>query len=299
MSHSLEVTPKETAMGGFAFPVICSHSTNLSYCVDATKSTAEAACALMTVTITSQYAQFGYTFTGVSTLSNGTKRCEWEGRNPSNQTKTYQSAILTTKSGLCPAQDSPPPEQVIFSRNGRWFPQELDSKRCFRSCEYSNGQSFNYKHYVFTNGVMTNFTENMSNRLKSTQTFCDPVPEPSRNSQGEITYDAGCEDNMFKVFCDFVEWFRSDSEMPEAPDVQSKNLDLGNIDGSKINIDIVRGGNHCLPPFERDFTINIMNVSYTHHAKVDLMDICSSLWSMGNFFRVMYLMSAAFIIFRK
>jgi hypothetical protein len=299
MSHSLEVTSKEVSMGGFAYTTICSHATDLNYCVKA-DSGAEAACALMNVKITSQYPQYGYSFTEVSTLSNGVKRCEWEGRNPSNGAKAYQSAQLYTKSGLCPAQDQPPPVQVIFSRNGRWFPQELSSKRCFRSCNYANGQSFDYKHYVFTNGVLTNFTENMNNRLKSVEEFCEPEPEPSRNSQGEITYDAGCEDNMFSVFCDFVEWFRSDAEMPEAPKVEQTNLDLGSkLDGSKINIDVSRGGSECLPAFERDFTINIMNVSYTHHAKVDLFEICSHLWSLGNFFRVMYLISAAFIIFRK
>ena len=112
-SFALEVTSKEIAMGGFAYSTICSHPTDLNYCVKATDGP-EAACALMNVQITSQYPQYGYSFTGVQKLSNGVKRCSWEGRNPSNGAKEYQSAELYTKSGLCPAKDKPPPVQVIF-----------------------------------------------------------------------------------------------------------------------------------------------------------------------------------------
>lgn len=295
-SFALEVTQKEISMGGFAFPVICSHPSNLSYCVDATKSSAEAACALMNVTITSQYAEYGYTFTGVSTLSNGIKRCEWEGRNPSNQTKTYQSAALSTKTGLCPVQDAPPPAQVVFSRNGRWFPQELESNRCFRSCEYSNGKSFEYKHYAFTNGVMTNFTENMSSRLKSNQKFCDPVPEPSRNDQGEITHDANCDDSFLTVFCNFVEWYRSDAEMPEAPKVESEQLNLGYIKADHVHIE-ANADNLCFAPVEFNMFLPWSRTEVKQEVRFDAM--CGGIDSFGNFLRALYLLHAALIIFRR
>lgn len=294
-SFALEVTPKEIAMGGFAFPVICSHPTNLSYCVKAERGP-EAACNLMGVTITSNYSTYNYSFVGVSTLSNGVNRCEWEGRNPSNNSKTYESAQLYNKSGLCPVQGSPPPEQVVFSRNGRWFPQELHNKRCYRSCMYSNAQSFNYKHYAFTNGVMTNFTENMSNRLESTQEFCDAVPEPSRNSQGEITYDAGCEDNMFKVFCDFVEWFRSDSEMPEAPSVENEQLNLGYIKADWVSTNLP-ANTTCFDPVEFNFFLPWSRTEVKQEVRFEAF--CNGVDSFGNFLRALYLLHAALIIFRR
>lgn len=294
MSHSLEVTQKDKDMGGFAFPVICAHPTDLTLCVKQDQGV-KAVCDLYAVKLDTRY---GYTYIGTSGTT--TIACLYEGKNPFNGTKASTTQQLTFKNGLCPSAGNPPPVQVLFSRTGRWFSQELSGKRCFRSCEYSNGQSFDYKHYVFTNGVMTNFTEKMDSRLTSNALFCDPEPEPSRNDQGEITYEAGCEDNMFKVFCDFVEWYRSDAEMPSAPDVANKDKDIGvTLDTSRVNIDVVTGGSVCVPVFERDLSFNIMSQTYTHHASVDLYPICSAMWQMGNFFRIFYLMTAAFIIFRK
>lgn len=293
MSHSFTVTQKEIDMGGFPFNVVCSHATLLQYCTN--QGDYNGACALWQVTLDSRY---GFSFSGVQTASNGMRYCLWKGKNPANGTPFDTTQYLTEKVGLCPSEGHPPPEQVAFGRTGRWFPQELENKRCYRSCMYSNAQSFNYKHYVYTNGVMTHFTENTSDRLKSTAEFCTAVVEPARNSDGEITHDANCDDSFLTVFCNFVEWYRSDAEMPDAPPVSNDQLNLGYIDGSKVNIPVSTDGSQCLPKFERDFSFSIMNQTFTHKAEVDLYPICSTLWSLGNFFRIMYLLTACYIIFR-
>lgn len=291
-SFALEVTQKEIDMGGFAFPVYCSDPSDLSYCVPQTQG-AEPACYIYGLHLAPEY---GYSFSGVKNMENGTTRCEWLGRNPNTGLEAYASVQIYSKNGLCPTKDNPPPAQVVFSRNGRWFPQELPAERCYRSCMYSNAQSFTHKHYVFTNGVMTNFTENMSNRLKSKEQFCEQDPEPSRNDAGEITYDAGCEDNVFSVFCDFVEWFRSDSEMPEAPKVESEQINLG-----YIKTDWVRTNNDhntvCFEPVEFHFFIPWSRNEVKQ--EVNFQPLCDGIDSFGNFLRALYLLHAALIIFRR
>lgn len=286
-------TQQEIAMGGFAFPVICSHPTDLNYCVKA-EDGEDAACALMTVTLSSQASIYSPSYSGIEVLSNGQRRCKWTGTNPVNGSPWSFTATLSTKAGLCPIKDNPPPVQVVFSRNGRWFPQELDNSRCFRSCEYSNAQSFTHKHYTFTNGVMTNFAEDMSNRLKSKALFCTAQPEPSRNSDGEITYDAGCEDNMFAVFCDFVEWFRSDSEMPEAPPVEAEQLNLGYIKVDHMLIED-NATNTCFAPIEFNMFLPWSRTEVKKEVSFDAM--CGGIDQFGNFLRALYILHGALIIF--
>lgn len=291
MTHAT-ATPKDIAMGGYAFPVVCTSPTDLNYCVKASESDAEKqACFLWQVKLDPTY---GYAFTAVQSLSNGTKQCLWTGKIPSNGAVSYYTIALTYKNGLCPVKDAPPPEQVVFSRTGRWFPQELSTKRCYRSCEYQNGQSFDYKQYTFTNGVMTTFTEKMNSRLQSTQTFCDPVPEPARNDQGEITYDANCADSFLTVFCNFVEWYRSDAEMPTAPEVQSEQINLGYIKADHVLIES-NVQNQCFQPIEFNFFLTWSRDEVKQEISFDA--ICSKIYEYGNLWRACYLLAACFVIF--
>lgn len=298
MTHAL--TDLENSMKGFAEDTVCSHPTDLNYCAKFSEGDAEKkACDLyFNANLSSQNSNREYSGSyTVSTLTNGTKRCDFPYKIKDSTTQGVFNQALITRSAMCPIKDSSPPELVKFSRQGRWFPQELSSNRCYKNCEYSNGQSFSAKHFVFTNGVVTEFTEDSSNRLRSKQLFCNMLPEPIRNSDGETTYDAGCDDAVFKVFCEFVEWYRSDAEMPESPKVEHEKLDVGMLDSSRINLQI--GTYECNPAFERDFTFSIMRQSYTYHASVDLYPICSALYGMGNFFRIFYLVIGGLIIFRK
>lgn len=297
-THAL--TDLEKSMNGFAENTVCSHPTDLNFCAKVSEGDAEnKACGLyFNANLASQNSNREYTGSyTVSTSTSGTKRCDFPYKIKDSTTTGVFNQALITRSAMCPVKEAPPPEIVKFSRQGRWFPQELSGTRCYRNCEYSNGQSFSAKHFVFTNGVVTEFTEDSSNRLKSKQLFCNMLPEPIRNSDGETTYDANCDDAFLTVFCEFVEWYRSDAEMPEAPKPEHNKLEIGSLDGSRINLDIATY--QCLPAFERDFTMTIMGKSYTHHASVDLYPICSKLYEMGNFFRIFYLITGAFIIFRK
>lgn len=122
--------------------------------------------------------------------------------------------------------------------------------------------------------------------------------EPIRDSSGEVTYESNCDDATFKQICDFINWFRNESEMPEAPPVENKSLQLeldGNS-GSNIDFDVSR--HECNPVYETDLAFTIMNQQFVHKATFDAAQICSSLFSLGNFFRIMYLVIAAYIVFR-
>lgn len=289
MTHSLEVTDLETGHGAFAFPTICSHS-NLSYCVNANDGEV-AACALYQPTLDTTKS---FVFQGVQTISNGTKRCSWKGKNPVNNTDVYASAQLIYKLGVCPEKDAPPPEIIKFGRQGRWFPQELTSNRCYKTCEYSNGQSFQYKHLLFTNGVITEFTENSNSRLKSTQKFCYMQPEPIRDSTGEITYESNCNDATFKQLCDFINWFRNDSEMPDAPEVKTEQINLAYIKTDHVHI-TSDANNLCFDPYVFDFYLPFSQQRSTQEIKFDSM--CSKINEYGNLWRALYLLAACYIIF--
>ncbi|MDH2648682.1 hypothetical protein R4646_17750 [Acinetobacter baumannii] len=288
-SSSFAVDPKVTQMGGFPYTVVCSHATNLDFCADARVANAkETACRLWMTQLNSTYS---YSFDSV--VSGSPDYCMYSGRNPSNGAKVTTTQQLTTKSGLCPPQGDPPPTTVIFSRQGRWFPQELEDKRCFRNCLYSGGQNFSYKHYSFTNGIMTEFTS-ISGGLKSQEQFCDAKPEPVRNSEGEITYDAGCEDNMFKVFCDFVEWFRSDSEMPTAPEVENKSLAIDqHLKTDWVLLDDNR--QVCFEPVQFDLYLPFSGDEFKYEMSFD--NLCNKFYEFGNIWRALYLFTACFIVF--
>ncbi|WP_049066841.1 hypothetical protein [Acinetobacter seifertii] len=288
-SSSFAVEQKVTQMGGFPYPVICSHQTDLDFCVDArTGNPKETACKLWMTKLSTLY---GYSFASIVTAG-GRDTCLYKGTNPSNGSPASITQDLVPKTGLCPVADNPPPVQIIFSRQGRWFPQELEDKRCFRNCMYSGGQNFSYKHYAFTNGIMTEFTS--QGGLKSIEQFCDAKPEPVRNSQGEITYDAGCQDNMFKVFCDFVEWFRSDSEMPTAPEVENKSLAID----QHLKTDWVlleQNGYVCFDPVNFDLYLPFSGDEFKY--EMDFMNLCNKFYEFGNLWRALYLFAACFIVF--
>lgn len=289
MTHALEVTDKVKAMGGFPFPVICSDPSDLSLCVDANEGV-DQACYLFEPKLDTKS---GFSYAGTyGTYPN--ILCLWKGTNPYNGRPNSVSTTITFRTGLCPAQDQPPPVQAIFSRNGRWFPQELEDQRCFRSCLYTNGQSFDHKHYVFTNGIMTKFTERMNARLRSSQKFCEPAPEPSRNTEGEITYDANCDDSMFKVFCDFVEWYCSDTEMPDAPKVETEQLDLGLLKTDHFVIDS-NAETQCFAPIEYNSFIEFSRTEVKQEISFNFL--CSKIEEFGNLWRAMYLLTACFVIF--
>lgn len=289
-SFALTVTQKEIDMGGFAFPVTCATQSDLNYCVKTSEgNAAQKACMLYMTTLSPRYS-----FT-LSSYSGG--RCTYKGKNPDDNTDWYEFVDIVTRSALCPTVNNPPPAIVIFGRTGRWFPQELGDKRCFRSCEYSGAQSaFDYKHYSFTNGVMTQFTEKSSSRLKSVQEFCTAEPEPSKDGN-EITYASGCEDATFSQFCEFINWFKNDSEMPDAPAVEQTNLALD----QHLKTDWVDTGLNdntvCFEPVE--FNMYLPWSQTEVKKEVNFQPMCDGIDSFGNFLRALYLLHAALIVFRR
>lgn len=295
-SLAIEVTQKEIGYGTFAYNTICSSPTDLTLCAESKSGGgAEQACLLYLPKLQSQYPTYHYLFTGVSTLSNGVQRCEYQGKIPSNGQKSYQSAQLHKKTGYCPVAEAGPPDTVIFSRQGRWWPQELPDERCFRSCLYNVKAIAEYKHYVYTNGVITQF-EYSSGDLASKESFCDPEPEPSRNDQGEVNHDAGCEDAMFKVFCDFVEWYRTDGELPTAPDPEHKQLNLGYIKADHVSTGLPPN-TACFDPIEFNFFLPWSRTEVKKEVRFE--SLCNGIDSFGNFLRALYLLHAALIIFRR
>lgn len=290
-SSSFALTALEQANGGFASSSKCSHPSDLDYCVSTKNSdAAEQACMLWRNNLNQEYS---YSFTGIT---NNT--CRYEGKNPTNGQKAYQSQSLTTRAGLCPVAGSPPPNIVVFSRKGRWFPQELDNKRCYKNCEYSNGQSFTYKHYQFTNGIVTEFTEK-SDRLKSTENLCQMLVEPERDSNNEITYESNCDDAVFKQICDFINWFRHDEEMPKAPEVENKDLDLPtSLNKAVVQINPEETADFlCFPDYDFKLYLPLWNKQITHTFEFNSM--CEGIRFISNFIVVIAFMHAAFIVFRK
>jgi hypothetical protein len=289
------VTDLETGHGGFAFATICSHSTNLSFCVRAEDGPIPA-CALYQPTLNSIYS---FSFTGVQTLSNGSRRCSWKGKNPSNNQDWYASADLYNKTGLCPQKDAPPPDTVTFGRKGRWYPQELGVDRCYKSCNYSGGKSFTVKHYVFTDGIVSDFKEDRTfgGGLKSKEEFCHMEPEPVRDSDDEVTYEKNCDDSYFTIVCDFINWYRHDSEMPEAPDVTHQNLNVAtHLKTDVVDIDLA-SNTACFPDYQ--FKLFLPFSREEVEKTISFAPICQGLESFNNLLRVLYLLHAAMIIFRK
>lgn len=297
---SLADTPGalEKSMGGYAYPVTCSHPSDLNYCFDATKQDAEKkACAYALAVRSANYPTRSYNAEfSVTTLSNGVKRCQYTYKIEGVKTEYSDSDTLSSKNGLCPAQGSPPPRQVLVTRQGRWFPQELPSTRCFETCQYSNGQSFDVKHYTFTNGILSEFKEKLDSRLKSDQQFCNHEPEPIRGNDGEVTYESSCEDAVFTQICDFINWFRNDSEMPEAPQVEQKTLDVTYLKTDHVLIQD-NANNLCFDPVEFSFFLPWSRTEVKQ--EISFGQMCHGIDSFGNFLRALYLLHAAFIIFRR
>lgn len=299
-SSSFAITPLEKSMGGFAADTICASST-LDYCVPVEKpNAAMQACALYFVNNLSnqQNTNREYLSTySVENLSNGVKRCSFPYKIKDTTTTGVFQQNLVSRTALCPAVSEPPPELVMFSRQGRWFSQELDSKRCYKNCLYSNGNSFIAKHYVFTNGIITEFKEIPNNRLASQQEFCSLESEPVRNTEGETTYDANCDDAFLKVFCEFVEWYRSDAEMPEPPPVKTENLAIDsylNVGKIQVSADNTIG---CFDPIEFNLFLPFSRTEIKK--EISFSPLCTKLNTFGNFLRALYLLHAALIIFRR
>lgn len=297
--NSLADTPTQQVinLGGYPYPVVCSHPSDLNYCFDSTKPNAEQKACDYALAVESANYQGTRTYESpatTETLSNGVKRCSFKYKIQDSSTLRSSYAALSQKNGICPARDNPPPRQVLVVRQGRWWPQELPSERCFDSCKYSNGQSFDYKHLVYTNGVMTEFKESSSSRLKSQQEFCTHEPEPIRGNDGEVTYESNCEDAVFSQICDFINWFRNDAEMPEAPQVENKNLDLGHLKTDHILIEH-NAENICFEPVEFNMFLPWNRAEVKQ--EVSFSQMCSKIQSFGNLWRALYLIAAAYIIF--
>lgn len=297
-SSSFALTPEEQAFQGFAFNTICSHPSDLGFCFKADEGNAQQDACLAWMS----YMQSGQTGTNARQYSfDGARNntCYYNYVVVSTGAKGSNSQALVTRAGQCPTQGAPPPETIIFGRQGRWFPQEVAGKRCYKKCEYSvTTTTFSVKHYVFTNGILSQFTET-GERAKSLAKFCFAEPEPIRNDQGEVTEDASCSDNVFKVFCDFVNWYRTDAEMPEAPEVENKTLQIDSYlknDHVKVNPNGT-SEYQCFEPVELKFFIPLTRQETT--VSIEFYNLCNILREMSLFFHALYLLHAAFIIFRN
>ena len=296
-SSSFAITDEEKAYGGFATNAICSHPTILDYCVTEEQGGAKQACLLWLVNMQAGQSQnpnpIQWNFDSIVSDT-----CVYKGIQANTGYPNSTTRALETKEALCPTRDKPPPSQISFSRNGRWFPQELESTRCYKKCEYRVlPTTFTAKHYAFTNGVLTQFTENSNQRAGSNEKLCFNTVEPSRNSDGEIIEDSSCANNVFKVFCDFVNWYRNDSEMPEPPEVENKTLDIA----THLKTDHVRiqsnANNQCFQPVEFDLNLPWANLQVKKEISFDQM--CVAIMDFNGFLHVLYLLHAALIIFRK
>lgn len=293
-SSSFALTDLEIAMKGFAYDVVCSHPSDLNFCVRADSGNPnEAACNLRLVALRAAepHRQYLSTFE-VFTRTNGVKTCIFKYKVDTVTTEYSVTHDLANKTGMCPPRDAPPSPPIAFSRQGRWFPQELPPTRCYKNCSYSEARGFSVKHYVFTNGVLSEFTQQTP--PKSTQEFCHHEPEPIRNDDGEITYDASCEDNIFKTFCDFIEWFRSDADMPTSPEVDQKELEFSYLKIDHIWIDRNNADN-CFQPVEFNFFLPWSRTEVKQ--EVTFERLCGGIYSLGNLWRALYLLAACYIIF--
>lgn len=298
-SSFAELTPQQKAYGGFAEVTVCSHPTDINFCVPIKDPDAQK----MACTIWLGHIQVGqssaanpiqWTFRGIQN-----NYCLYDGLQANTGYKNSNSQPLSTRNGFCPEQDGPPPEIMIVSRNGRWYAGEMAGTRCYKRCEYrTNAGTWSAKYYSFTNGYVTQFTET-SSRAKSNQKLCFAEPEPSRNDQNEIYDDASCDAKLFTVFCDFIAWYRTDSEMPTAPEVENKTLQIDTyLKTDHININPNSTADYqCFTPVKFEFFLPFSRTEVKQ--EVSFSRMCNAFREYSIFFHCLYLLHAAFIIFRK
>ena len=297
-SSSFALTAEQEAFGGFAEQMFCSHPSDLNFCVSQEQGGRYQACLLWMAYMQSQ--ETGTNHRQYSFSNNTDSTCFYTYVVTSTGTKGYNSQPLTISKALCPAKGEPPPKQIIFSRQGRWFPQELGSTRCFEKCEYNiDINTFKEKHYAFTNGVITEFKENLNHRAQSKPKLCFAPAEPIRNTEGEVTYDANCDDAFLKVFCEFVEWYRSDAEMPEAPPVENKDLNIPHhLKADHIQVNPSATADFlCFPPYK--YTFYLPFASRSVEGEFEFTKLCQGISSIAHILKALYLLAAALIIFRK
>jgi hypothetical protein len=298
-SSSFALTPEQSSYGGFAEVTVCSHPTDINFCVPIKDPDAQK----MACTIWLGHIQVGqssaanpiqWTFKGIQN-----NYCMYDGLQANTGYKNSNSQALTTRSGFCPQQDAPPPEPITFSRMGRWYAGEAAGTRCFKRCEYrTNANTFKVTYYQFTNGFVTQFVES-SERAKSNEKLCFSEAEPARNDKNEVYDDASCDAKLFSVFCDFIKWYRTDSEMPTAPEVENKTLQ---IDTSLKTDHVVVNPQStadflCFNPVTFDLYLPFAQKQIKQ--EITFSKMCNSLREISFFFHTLYLLHAAFIIFRK
>lgn len=294
-AHALE--PLEIKYGGFAENMFCTHPTDLAFCVAVTKLQAkQLACGLWLSSLQSGQAGGNRQYNDVYVATGGPQgQCIANYTNTSDGSKGSNSISISMRVGQCPAQGSPSPTPISFSRQGRWYAPELGNKVCWKKCEYQ-GQ-FEARHIVYTNGVVTTFD---SITTSSNATFCEMLPEPVRDSDGEITYDSNCDNQVFEQFCDFMNWMRADLplEPPPVTEVQQSDFDQYlktdhvDVDGGLGTTDM-----QCFAP--QEINLYLPWVSTEVKQTISYQPICDGLTSFGNFLRALYLLHAALIIFRR
>lgn len=287
-SHALE--PLEIQYGGFAETMYCSHPSDLSFCTPTTQPKLNACQKWLsylqaTPNPTRQFNSV--TLSGNSCIAQYT--------NKSDQTAGTDSTGIITRAGKCPAKGASATPPISFSRQGRWFAQEVTGTKCWKGCDFGE-VSFTAKHLVYTNGIITQFTQT---NAKSLAQFCIIEPEPVRNSNDEITYESNCDDAVFKQICDFINWFRTDAEMPVAPPVESTSLDIDQyLKTDRVLVDAAGTIDmQCFAP--QEFNLYLPWASIEVKQTVSFMPICDGLNTFGNFLRALYLLHAALIIFRR
>jgi hypothetical protein len=298
-SSFAELTSQQKSYGGFAETTICSHPTDINFCVPIKDPDAQK----MACTIWLSHIQVGqssaanpiqWTFKGIQN-----NICIYDGLQANTGNKQSNSQALSTRAGFCPQQDSPPPEPITFSRMGRWYAGEAAGTRCFKRCEYrTNANTFKVTYYQFTNGFVTQFVES-SERAKSNEKLCFSEAEPARNDQNQVYDDASCDAKLFSVFCDFIAWYRTDSEMPTAPEVENKTLQIDTyLKTDHININPNSTADYqCFTPVKFEFFLPFSRTEVKQ--EVSFSRMCNAFREYSIFFHCLYLLHAAFIIFRK
>ena len=293
------LTAEQKSYGGFAETTICSHPTDINFCFsvkddDAQRSACMAWLAQLQAGQTGAANPIAWTFKNIQN-----NRCYYDGMQANTGNPNSSSQPLITRAGFCPQQDAPPPEPITFSRMGRWYAGEAAGTRCFKRCEYrTNANTFKVTYYQFTNGFVTQFVEG-STRAQSNEKLCFVTPEPARNDQNEVYDDASCDAKLFTVFCDFIKWYRTDSEMPAAPEVENKTLQIDTyLKTDHININPNATADYqCFKPVKFEFFLPFSRQEAKQ--EVSFTNMCNALREYSIFFHCLYLLQAAFIIFKK